>query len=206
MTDRQRRQPGTVAMSSRNRSSTILTIVAPAVAAALLVFALLAPADWSAWTVFGLVTSALWLAWVIWGWPKIDVDDRSVTVRNALFTWQVPLREITEVEGGRKFTLSLTDATRVTAAAISGDGMAVEAWRRTDAATQGGHFVRNADDARLSAGPSSAASHWAKLLRERVRDAPGTAHGTIVRRVNGSIVAGSVVAVGVFLASITLFP
>lgn len=193
-------------MSSRNHAAIVLTIGSPALVAALLAFALIAPSDWPAWRMFGLVTAALWLAWAIWGWPRVDVDDMTVAVRNALMTWRIPLREITDVEGGRKFTLSLSDGSAVTAAAISGDGIAVEAWRRTDAATQGGHFVRNADDARISTGAQSVASSWAKQLRDRVRDAPDSAHGPIVRHVNWGVVAGSIVAIALFVASITVFP
>lgn len=94
----------------------------------------------------------------------------------------------------------------MTAAAISGDGIAVEAWRRTDAATQGGHFVRNADDARISTGAQSVASSWAKQLRERVRDAPDSARGPIIRRVNWGIIAATVAVIVLFVAAITVFP
>ncbi len=155
---------------------------------------------------FGLVTAASWLAWAIWGWPRVDIDDTAITVRNALMTWRVPLHEISDIESGRKFTLSLSDDSIVTAAAISGDGIAVEAWRRTDAATQGGHFVRNADDARISTGAQSVASSWAKQLRERVRDAPDSARGPIIRRVNWGIIAATVAVIVLFVAAITVFP
>ena len=69
-------------------------------------------------------TAALWLAWVIWGWPAVRIDAESLTVRNAMPTWQLPLRSITGVEGGRRLTRSLADGSVVTAAAVSGDGMA----------------------------------------------------------------------------------
>lgn len=198
--------PSNGAMSSRNRAAIVLTIGSPVLVVALFAFALIAPPDWPAWRMFGLVTAALWLAWAIWGWPRVDVDDTAVTVRNAVMTWRIPLREIADIEGGRKFTLSLSDGAVVTAAAISADGMAVEAWRRTDAATQGGHFVRNADDARISTGAQSVASSWAKQLRERVRDAPASARGPIVRHVNWGVITASIVAIALFVASITVFP
>lgn len=193
-------------LSSRSRVSTVLTIGLPLVIAAVFTIGLIAPPEWSAWRMFGLVTAASWLAWAIWGWPRVDIDDTAITVRNALMTWRVPLHEISDIESGRKFTLSLTDGSVVTAAAISGDGIAVEAWRRTDAATQGGHFVRNADDARISTGAQSVASSWAKQLRERVRDAPDSARGPILRRVNWGIIAASVAVIVLLVAAITVFP
>lgn len=193
-------------LSSRSQVSTILTIALPLANAAVFTVAVIAPPEWSAWRIFGLVMAASWLAWAIWGWPRIDVNDTTLTVRNALMTWRVPLHEISDIESGRKFTLSLTDDSVVTAAAISGDGIAVEAWRRTDAATQGGHFVRNADDARISTGAQSVASNWAKQLRERVRDAPDSARGPIVRRANWGFITASVAVIVLFVAAITVFP
>ncbi len=193
------------AMSSRNSAATTLSIIAPIGVAAMFALALFAPEDWAAWRMFGLVSVVLWLAWAIWSWPRIDVDETTVTVRNALATWRIPLHEIRDVEGGRKFTLTLTGGKKVTAAAISGDGIAVEAWRRTDAATQGGHFVRSADDARISQGSQSAAASWAKQLRVRVREAPDTARGPVIRHTNWVIVSVSFLVIALFIASITIF-
>ncbi|GAA1841855.1 hypothetical protein GCM10009796_00540 [Microbacterium koreense] len=181
----------------------MLTYGAPILSASLLVLALVAPPSWPAWQMFGLVTATLWLAWVIWGWPAVRVDAESVNVRNAMRTWRIPLRTITGVEGGRRLTLSLSDGSVVTAAAVSGEGTAVDAWRRADAYTEGGHFVRNASD--VSLGPGSAATEWAKRVRDRVRDAPATDAGP-VSLVNVGIILGSIAAVALFVVTVTVLP
>jgi hypothetical protein len=204
--DSSRRSPSDLQLTSKSRASTALAVGLPLVIAAALAIALIAPPDWSAWRMFALIAAVSWLAWAIWGWPRVEVGDTSITVRNALTTWQIPLHEISDIESGRKFTLALSNGSVVTAAAVSGDDIALEAWRRTDAATQGGHFVRNADDARISTGAQSVASRWAKQLRERVRDAPDSARGPIVRRVNWGVIAVSVAVVVLLVAAITAFP
>lgn len=154
---------------------------------------------------FGLITAALWWAWALWGWPRITVDDDIITVRNAMSTWHIPLQEVRHIEGGRALTLTLTDASRVTVAAMSGDGIATEAWRRTDAATEGGHFVRSADDARVSRQAQSAAADWAKQLRLRVDAAPERRDATVQRTPNTLIMLGSIGAVALAALAVTVF-
>lgn len=189
---------------TRGRSARVLTIVAPIVSAALLGFAFIAPPTWPAWTTFGLVSAALWLAWTLWAWPQIVLAERTLIVRNAMLTWAFPLREITNVEGGRKLTVSASDGSVVTASAVTDSDLTMDVIRNMDAYTQGGDFVRSADDLRLSARRSSTPTAWAEVIRARIQAAPADARGRIVRRVNMGIVLGTVAAVGLFLGTVTL--
>lgn len=123
-------------------------------------------------------------------------------MRNLSVTWTIPVRAISSVDGGRRLTIYTTGGTAVTVAALSGDGLMIEAWRRTDAATQNGHLIRHAEDARLSRGDSSAATKWAEVIRARVNKSVVPNPAVPERRTNWAVVAFTIALVAVFVGTI----
>lgn len=190
------------AVSSRPRSAKVLSIALPIVVAVAAVFAAFAPPEWDAWRLPAFAAAVSWFAWLLWAWPLIVIGPTTAVVRNSFTTWAIPLGAIESVDGGRRLVLFLRDGRRIWAVAAGGGEVVIEGIRRVDAYTEGGHFIRRADDVSATHGATSDATEWARLLRTRLRGVRADPEARAVRRPN--IVVAFVTAAAVVVLATTI--
>ncbi|UYK39202.1 PH domain-containing protein [Microbacterium terricola] len=198
--------PPPSALSSRPRFAPLLSIGLPVLVLAVVVVAAVSPPEWGAWRMAAFVAAFSWYAWLLWAWPLLEIEAETVRVRNALWTWRLPLGAIAGVQSGRGLTLILRDATKVPVTAVTGSDIVVESMRNVEAYTEGGHFVRNASDVSPSArgiGAGETAA-WARRIEVLLREAAPVPVSEVSRRLNVAVAAASVVVTALVPIAIAL--